>query len=116
MILYRVSRPALFVQQFFRKVKYITLVNLLSADELFPADLTPFDPCQEGAQRVLFPEYLTCEDKSAQLAQHVVGWLTDPHARETLVRRLERLRAEVGQGGASARAADYVLKQLSVDS
>jgi lipid-A-disaccharide synthase len=102
----------MFVQQFFRKVKYITLVNLLAADELFPDDVTPFDPGQEGADRVLFPEYLTCEDKSAQIAKHVVGWLTDRQAREALVVRLQRLKAQVGHGGASARAAEYVLEHL----
>jgi lipid-A-disaccharide synthase len=115
-ILYWISRPALFVQQFFRKVKYITLVNLLAADELFPDDLTPFDPGQEGADRVLFPEYLTCEDKSAQIARHVVGWLTDRPARERLIARLMSLKAQVGDGGASARAAEYVLKHVALPS
>jgi lipid-A-disaccharide synthase len=115
-ILYWISRPAMFVQQFFRKVKYITLVNLLAADELFPDDVTPFDPGQEGADRVLFPEYLTCEDKSAQIAKHVVGWLTDRQAREALVVRLERLKAQVGHGGASARAAEYLLEHVPLPS
>ena len=35
-ILYWISRWPIFVQRFFRKVKYITLVNLLSTDELYP--------------------------------------------------------------------------------
>jgi lipid-A-disaccharide synthase len=88
-------------------------VNLLAAEELFPDDLTPFDPGQEGADRVLFPEYLTCEDKSAQIAKHVVGWLTDRCQREALVARLTRLRAQVAHGGASARAADYLVQHLA---
>ncbi len=111
-ILYWITRTAFLVQKLFRKVKYITLVNLLVADELFPEDLTPFDPGQEGADRVLFPEYLTCEDKSAQIATHVVRWLTDRAERETLVARLARLKAEVAHGGASRRAADYLLEHL----
>jgi len=111
-ILYWISRPAFFAQQFLRKVKYITLVNLLAAEELFPEDLTPFDPGQEGADRVLFPEYLTFEDKSAQIARHVVGWLTNRQAREALVERLARLKAQVAHGGASARAAEYLLEHL----
>jgi len=112
-ILYWISRPAYFVQRFFRRVKYITLVNLLAADELFPEDLTPFDPSQEGADRVLFPEYLTCEDKSAQIASHVVRWLTDPAGRERLVGDLAHLKAEVAHGGASARAAEYIANTLA---
>jgi lipid-A-disaccharide synthase len=111
-ILYSISRPAYFVQRFFRKVKYITLVNLLTTDELFPEDLTPFDPGQEDADRVLFPEYLTCEDKSAQIAVHVVEWLTNWARREARVAQLARLKAEVAHGGASEQAARYILDAL----
>jgi lipid-A-disaccharide synthase len=112
-ILYWISRLAYFVQGFFRKVKYITLVNLLSADELFPKDITPFDPAQEDAERVLFPEYLTCADKSAQIAAHMVEWLTDRAKRDRKVAELARLKAEVAAGGASCRAAEYILGVLA---
>ncbi len=112
-ILYSISRLAYFVQRFFRKVKYITLVNLLTAEELFPKDVTPYDPGQEDAHRVLFPEYLTWEDKSPQIARHVVGWLNDAPKRERLVARLARLKAEIGEGGASVRAAEYLLRALA---
>lgn len=112
-ILYWISRLAYFVQGFFRKVKYITLVNLLSADQLYPEDITPFDPAQEDAENVPFPEYLTCEDRSAQIAAHVVEWLTDGSARGRKVRELARLKAEVGSGGASRRAAEYILGALA---
>jgi lipid-A-disaccharide synthase len=94
-------------------VKYITLVNLLSTDELFPRDLTPFDPAQEDAGRVLFPEYLTCEDKSTQIASHIVEWLTDRSQREQRVAELARLKAKVSAGGASRRAAEYILNVLA---
>jgi lipid-A-disaccharide synthase len=111
-ILYWISRLAFVVQKFFRKVKYITLVNLLAADELYPKDLTPYDPSQPDADRVLFPEYLTCEDKSSQLAAHVVGWLTDRGKCQSLAEELGRLRDRVGHGGASARGAEYILNTL----
>ena len=75
---YWISPLAYAVQKRFRKVKYITLVNLLSTGELYPADLSPYDPSQPGAEKVLFPEYLTCEDKSAAVAGHVIQWLQDP--------------------------------------
>ena len=29
------------------------------------------------AERILFPEYLTCEDKSLQIAWHVIRWLAN---------------------------------------
>lgn len=111
-VLYWVNRVAYVVQGFFRKVKYITLVNLLTADELFPRDVTPYDPSQPGADRVLFPEYLTCEDRTEQLAAHLLEWLTDDQRMRQRVAELVRLKARMAHGGASRRAADYLLKVL----
>jgi len=112
-ILYRISRLAYFVQGFFRKVKYITLVNLLSAEDPFAEDLTPYDPAQADADRVLYPEYLTCEDKSSQVAAHVIEWLTDVKRREARIEALAELKAEVAHGGASRQAADDILRTLA---
>lgn len=111
-VLYAISRPAYFVQGFLRRVKYITLVNLLTADELFPRDLTPYDPNGPGAERVLFPEYLTCEDKSQQLAAHTIQWLTEPEKRLHRIAELEELRTRIGHGGASKTAAEYIVGAL----
>jgi lipid-A-disaccharide synthase len=115
-ILYWVSPSAYLIQTFFRKVKYITLVNLLSTDGLAEKDLTPFDPAQADADRVLFPEYLTYEDRSAQIAAHIVEWLTDPAKRTARVEALAALRDRVAHGGASGRAAEYILNVLGVRS
>jgi lipid-A-disaccharide synthase len=112
-ILYWVSRLGFFVQHFFRKVKYITLVNLLSTDDVFPHDLTPYNPSQPDADKVLFPEYLTCEDKSRQIAAHMVEWLTDPAKRAACVAQLEELKAKVAHGGASSKAAEYIISALA---
>jgi lipid-A-disaccharide synthase len=111
-ILYWISPIAYWVQNLFRKVKYITLVNLLTTDELFPKDTTPYDPAQPGADKVLFPEYLTCEDKSRQIAAHVIEWLTDEAAYLGRIKQLEELKARICHGGASATAADYILRAL----
>ena len=97
---YRIGSLAYAVQKRFRKVKYITLVNLLSTAELYPADLSPYDPAQSDAEKVLFPEYLTCEDKSAAVAGHVVQWLTDPAALARQVAALDALKVQVAHGGA----------------
>ncbi len=112
-ILYWISKLAYFVQGYFRKVKYITLVNLLSTDEIYPEDVTPYDPAQADADRVLYPEYLTCEDKSAQVAAHVVEWLSDAAKREARIAELAALKAKVAHGGASSRAADYIVRSLA---
>jgi len=115
-ILYWISRTAYWVQRFFRKVKYITLVNLLTTDELFPKDTTPFHPSQSDAEKVLFPEYLTYEDRSAEIAGHVIEWLSDAEKREARIAELAKLKARVAAGGASQRAAEYVLQTLSARS
>ena len=111
-ILYHVSRPAYFVQQFFRKVRYITLVNLLTAEDRFPERVSIYDPNDPTDAHVLMPEYLTCEDKSSQVAAHLVEWLANPAIMARHVARMAELRETVGYGGASQRAADYLLDVL----
>ena len=173
-ILYWISRPAYFVQGFFRKVKYITLVNLLAAGGLEgdgergaegseqgsgvrgagpggdiqhsaghsqPPGLPP-DPAEgpvrksvlseaivpskgtvpllltqrsgQSPAEALFPEYLTCEDKSDEIARQVIEWLTVPAKRAERVAALAALKADVAHGGASRRAAEYILAALGL--
>jgi lipid-A-disaccharide synthase len=111
-ILYWISKAGYFVQSFFRRVKYITLVNLLCTDELFPKDTTPYDPATDKSGKVLFPEYLTYDDKSQQIAGHVVEWLLNEQARERVVEKLAELRSRVAAGGASTAAAQYIVAEL----
>ena len=54
-ILYWISPLAFAVQKRFRSVKYITLVNLLTTDELFPKDTTPYDPDSSERSTCCFP-------------------------------------------------------------
>ena len=111
-ILYWISRFAYFVQGFFRKVKYITLVNLLAADGLDDEDITPFDPAQPDADRVLFPEYLTLRGQ--------IGPDRRTHRRVAdrsgeagrAVEMLVALREHVAYGGASKHAAEYILNAI----
>jgi lipid-A-disaccharide synthase len=111
-ILYWISRLGYFLQRRYRRVKYITLVNLLSAADPFDGDATTYDPEAGETPEVLYPEYVTCADKSRPLAAHAIRWLTDREEREKLVRRLESLKTEVAHGGAARSAADYILADL----
>lgn len=111
-ILYYVTRPAYFVQTFLRKVRYITLVNLLTATDLFPKKVATYDPADPIDAHVLMPEYLTCGDKSEQVANHVIEWLYQPAKREARVAQLAALKEQVGHGGASSQAADYMIKAI----
>jgi lipid-A-disaccharide synthase len=129
-ILYWIDRFAYFVQGFFRKVDYITLVNLLSTHALEREEIRGQKSeirGQEGgcsnatsdiqhptSDCALFPEYLTCEDKSAEVAGHIIEWLTDPASRAARVEALKQLKARVAHGGASQRAAEYILEKCQM--
>ena len=112
-VLYWVPRYAYVVQGWFRKVKYITLVNLLATGGLDNSDMKPFDPNQPDADQIPFPEYLTWEDKSNELAAHLIEWLTDPNRYALRVDSLDQLCREVALPGASQRAARYILGELA---
>jgi lipid-A-disaccharide synthase len=113
-ILYQISKLGYFVQRMFRKVRYITLVNLLTAPEPF-ADPSAghYDPADPHDAHVLMPEYLTCDDRTTDLANHVIEWLTSESAYQENVRGLAELKSQVGHGGASLRAAEYIGKLLT---
>ena len=112
-ILYHVSRFAHWMQGYFRRVRYITLVNLLTAESPFCDDAGFYDRCDPQDAHVLMPEYLTCEDRSDQLAEHAVEWLTDAESRESLQEAMRSLTDRIGRGGASQRAAQYIWSELS---
>ena len=110
---YRVGRFAFWVQKFVRRVRYITLVNLMTAEN--PFDTRPvgvYDPQNPRDAHVLLPEYLTAEDKTGEMAAHVIGWLSDPAQLTRQAKKLSQLRERVGQGGASQRAAAYIAEVL----
>jgi lipid-A-disaccharide synthase len=89
-VVYRVKRFTGWVVALLAKVKYMSLVNLLADEELYP-------------------EVPTWHDEPDRIAEHLLGWLNDPALRSGLVARLEALRAQVAVPGACDRAAAYVL-------
>jgi lipid-A-disaccharide synthase len=114
-ILYKISSLAYQVQKIFRKVRYITLVNLLAAEDPFDANFSAFDSqsaASAGAE-ALFPEYLTWRDVSGPIAGHIVEWLTNGDALAARRQALAEIKRSVAQPGASRRAADYILGELS---
>ena len=112
-ISYRIGPFFDWLQRRFRHIKYITLVNLLATDDIFSKHVTPYDPAAPEHAGVLFPEYVSSGDMSPQIARHVIEWLTDETARETLRTRLADLQQREGQPGATERAAEYIVAQLS---
>ncbi|MDO4558358.1 MAG: lipid-A-disaccharide synthase, partial [Planctomycetia bacterium] len=105
---YRIGRLAYLVQRRLRRTRYITLVNLLTAERPESGDTSPYDPNDPKDAHVLFPEYLTSRDVSDQVASHIVRWLTDPASYATVVSALEELHGRFGAIGAAERAAENI--------
>jgi lipid-A-disaccharide synthase len=92
-ILYRGHRPMVLAYHLLKRVRFITLVNLL-------------------ADRMLLPEFVTHRCESAAIGDHVLRWLEDRDAHEALCGELRALREQVAEPGACDRAADYILQTL----
>lgn len=88
-IVYRVKRFDLKVARRLMKVPFITLVNLLAKEEVYP-------------------EFLTDRDPSKGVAEVVTRFLTDPARRKSVTNRLDELCAEVAKPGACAAAARFI--------
>ena len=111
---YRVPRLVkLLARHLLLQVKYFTLVNLLAASDAFQPSRRGYCPSDPNAAEVPFPEYLTVRGAAPQLAPHLIEWLTDPSSLRAQQTRLARLKLEVAHGGASDRAAEYILGRRS---
>ncbi len=110
-ILYRVGKVTYVVGRWLANVNYITLVNLMAVERPFQDTRAP--EASATVEEVLpFPEYLTCQDRSQQLAEDVVGWLTDEQLYQSSVSRLRELSEQFAHPGATRRAADFILEKL----
>lgn len=123
-ILYTISKFAFWVMQFFVKVRYITLVNLLTAKEIFlrqgelagawgqKLNRNDQQTRDKAPEKALFPEYLTCEDRAPQIAGHLIRWLLVEEYRDSAAAELGKLKAKIGHGGASKNAATLILSEV----
>jgi lipid-A-disaccharide synthase len=93
-IVYRVTPLLRWLARRFVRLSYITLVNLLAKEELFP-------------------EFMTSEDESDRVAGHVLDWLNDPVKKVDLVNRITALRDRVAVPGACERAAEFLLSEVA---
>ena len=91
-IVYRVTRLLRWLARRFVKLSYITLVNLLANEEVFP-------------------EFLTSVDESDRVASHIIDWLADPAKRSAAVAKIAALRDRVASPGACDRAAEFLLNE-----
>lgn len=92
-ILYRHHWTGIALAHLLKNSRYITLVNLL-------------------ADKELFPEYFGTGCPAEALAGHVLHWLNDRSACESLCSELAELRERVAVPGACERAAEAVLAMV----
>ncbi len=107
-IVYRIGRLAYHVQSWFRRVKYITLVNLLKYGGEQAAYLSPRDHNTPDPENALFPEFLTYRDCSRQMADCLQRWLIDTAAQEEVIKELRQLKTSLAWEGAVDRAAEAI--------
>ena len=112
-ILYRVGRVIYTVGRYLANVNYITLVNLMAAEKPFQdsSDVKQ-GPGVYADQDLPFPEYLTRQDCSQQLAGHVIGWLEDEASHASKRLQLGELKEKFAHPGATERAAEFILARL----
>ncbi len=114
-IVYRVRLWVYLVQIVALRCKYISLPNLMMADDIRKTRLGTYDPDAAGAEPVLMPEYLSWSDRSPQIADRLLMWLDSESLRRQNVADLNRLAEQFAIPGATQRAADHVLEQLGRD-
>ena len=92
-VVYKTSAVTFFFGRMLVKVKHIGMVNIV-------------------AGRPVCPEYIQHQATPEALAAGMVPLLGDTPEREAMIQGLERVRALLGQGGASDRAAGFVLEAM----
>jgi lipid-A-disaccharide synthase len=94
-VVYRTHPVPLWLSQFFRKCRYISLVNLL-------------------AGRELYPEFLTHRDEAEAVAERMLRWLNDERAYGDVCEQLAALKMRVAGPGACAAAALYIFDAIGI--
>ncbi|MDR2643858.1 MAG: hypothetical protein LBC74_13830 [Planctomycetaceae bacterium] len=128
-IYYKVGKIPLLIQRFFRRTRYITLVNLLAIDMQHDINSTqtpvfydnsnlpiPAEPSDKDRDSMLFPEFLTAIDRSKDAAAYLAYWLTDQNAMAIQKRRLAALLREVDKVESPlTKAANTILEFINTN-
>lgn len=96
-VVYRIRRFELFVSRWFIKCRFISLVNLLAEEEIFP-------------------EFLTHRCEATAIGRQVLSWLNDAKAYVEICERITAVRQRTAEPGACRRAADFILQTLVATS
>jgi len=85
-VYYKIPAFAHFLQRFFRRTRFITLVNILGVEHFtsgspyYPRKMKviPAYPSERDFDDMLFPEFLTSEGMSEEAADSLLAWLNFP--------------------------------------
>lgn len=108
-IVYKVKWPYMLIQSVVLRTQYITLTNLMAADDIRK---TTWRPCDPTIDDVVMPEYMTTGSPHEKMAADIIGWLSDPASYSANVANLDALAKEYAKPGATRRAADYLMSNL----
>jgi len=92
-LIYKVAWPTYFAGRLLVKVKYLGMPNVL-------------------ADKQVVPEFIQHRAKSQDLAKTILRLLDDPMKREQMISEFDKIAAQLGESGASERAAKAILSEL----
>jgi lipid-A-disaccharide synthase len=92
-LIYKVAWPTYFAGRLLVKVKYLGMPNVL-------------------ADKQVVPEFIQHRAKPQDLAKAILHLLDDPMKREQMISEFDKIAAQLGESGASERAAKAILSEL----
>ena len=93
-LVYKVAWPTYFAGRLLVKVKYLGMPNVL-------------------AEKEIVPEFIQHRANPDDLAKTVLCLLDDPMAREQMISEFDKIAAQLGESGASERAAKAILAEIA---
>ncbi len=114
-IVYRLSRLARFMMPHLIRCRYITLVNLIAANNI-AGPLWALESPESREPAPPMPEHVFTEADPATICAELKQWLIDPEQRAVAAERLKVLAEQFAHPGASERAAEHILTTLEFET
>jgi len=93
-LIYKVAWPTYLAGRLLVKVKYLGMPNVL-------------------ADKQVVPEFIQHRAKPQDLAKAILQLLDDPMKRQEMISNFDKIAAQLGESGASARAARAILTEIA---
>jgi len=93
-LIYKVAWPTYFAGRLLVKVKYLGMPNVL-------------------ADKEIVPEFIQHRARPKDLAKAIAQLLDNPTARERMVSEFDKIAVQLGESGASERAATAILAEIA---